>query len=277
MGRDEKNGERSFARDIRRHLGGLSREIAIDARGTVASTNDEAKALIVAGEKRGDLPFGTVIVANEQTAGRGRRGRVFASPAADSVYMSFILKPAAAAADTLPVTIAAAVAVCEAIEARTSARPLIKWVNDIYIEGKKVCGILAEAVSGADGGIAGIVLGVGVNINVPPESFPEELRGIAASLRIEKGDRARFTAELIRRVRARCDGLPGGTSPIQAYRERSLVVGAQIIVIGSGGFETPAVAEDIADDGALLVRYADGRRESLHSGEINAVSIRPSL
>jgi BirA family biotin operon repressor/biotin-[acetyl-CoA-carboxylase] ligase len=147
----------------------------------------------------------------------------------------------------------------------TACKPLIKWDNDIYIDGKKVCGILTEAVSAADGGIDGLVLGVGVNINVPPERFPEELREIAGSVSIASGDRALFTAELIKRVFARHADLLDGKSPARAYRERSFIIGRNITVIGFDGAETPAVAEDIADDGSLRVRYADGRREALSS------------
>jgi BirA family biotin operon repressor/biotin-[acetyl-CoA-carboxylase] ligase len=248
----------------------------------VTSTNDEAKRLIASADTPGSIPFGTVVIADEQTAGRGRRGRVFASPAADSVYVSFVLAPAAEVSATLLVTITAAVAVCEAIEAVTAGGPaeaaapggpFIKWVNDIFIDGKKVCGILTEAVSAADGGgIDGLALGVGVNINVPPEGFPEELREIAGSVNIAPRDRALFAAELITRVFSRYEDLMKGRSPVRAYRERSFIIGRDITVIGFDGSEVPAVAEDIADDGSLLVRYADGGRASLTSGEINTVT-----
>jgi BirA family biotin operon repressor/biotin-[acetyl-CoA-carboxylase] ligase len=253
---------------VRRYLGGVPRRLSVHK--VIDSTNDEAKRLIAGARAAGDIPFGAVIVAEEQTAGRGRRGRAFASPAADSVYMSFVLKPAGEIENTLLVTIMAAVAVCEAIEAVTEAAPSIKWVNDIYVEGKKVCGILTEAVSRAgSGAIDGLALGVGVNVNAPAGRFPEELRGTVGSIDMNPGDRCLFAAELIRRVVRGYETLTRGESPIRAYRERSFVIGREVAVIRSDGAEVPALAEGVADDGSLLVRYADGRTESLRSGEVS--------
>jgi BirA family biotin operon repressor/biotin-[acetyl-CoA-carboxylase] ligase len=267
--REDKRADKTLPEQgERNHLGELSCNLV--AYKSIDSTNDEAKRLIAASPTPGDIPFGTVVIADEQTAGRGRLGRVFASPAADSVYLSFILRPAGAAADSLLVTVMAAVAVCEAIEAIAGGEPRIKWVNDIYIDKKKVCGILAEGVSApGSGAMDGIVLGIGVNINVPQNDFPEELRGIAGSVTMDPRDRRRFTAELIKRVDAGNDELSRGVSPIDAYRERSLVIGRKITVIQSDGTETPAIAEEIADDGSLLARYENGRSENLNSGEIS--------
>jgi BirA family biotin operon repressor/biotin-[acetyl-CoA-carboxylase] ligase len=197
-------------------------------------------------------------------------GRVFASPEADSVYMSFILRPVGTATGTQLVTVMAAVAVCEAIEATGGGEPRIKWVNDIYMEGKKVCGILAEGVSASgSGAIDGIALGIGVNINVPRDGFPEEIREIAGSLGMSPGGRRSFAAELIKRVNAGYGELSRGVSPIDAYREKSFVIGREITVIKADGSETPATAERIADDGSLIARYADGLSERLNSGEIS--------
>jgi BirA family biotin operon repressor/biotin-[acetyl-CoA-carboxylase] ligase len=273
---------------------------------SIDSTNDEARrriaAAVAAGSgaaaaESGAIPFGDVIVADEQTGGRGRRGRGFFSPAADSVYLSFILRPAARSAGTTPahskpddsagttpaksanitlVTILAAVCVCEAIEAATDQRPLIKWVNDIYIEGKKVCGILTEGVAGgagathpAIGGITSLVLGIGVNINVPPEGFPAEIRDTAGSVRMDPERRRAFTEDLIRRVLAGHEALLRGVVPIEAYRARSFVCGKDITILRADGSKTAARAESITDDGGLAVAYADGTREVLNSGEIS--------
>ncbi|MDR1496309.1 MAG: biotin--[acetyl-CoA-carboxylase] ligase [Clostridiales Family XIII bacterium] len=318
--RSERRGEdTSFARDIRRRLNGIPCRLIMYK--TVTSTNDEAKRLLVdalrapgdgsaaeqplCGTPCGvteaadghpskdpphDSPFGTIIIADEQTAGRGRRGRAFASPAADSVYLSFILQPITAA-NTLLVTIMAAVAVCEAVEKVTAGEPAIKWVNDIYLNGRKICGILAEAISGIcsgtihsastdqkqnDCGIDGVILGIGVNINVPPHDFPEEIRDTADSVSINPRDRGLFTAELIERVIEGYEGLTRGVSPIPAYRERSFIIDSEIIIVGYDDTETPAVAEDIADDGSLIVRYPDGSKESLNSGEVRVRRIRVS-
>jgi BirA family biotin operon repressor/biotin-[acetyl-CoA-carboxylase] ligase len=197
-------------------------------------------------------------------------GRAFASPAADSIYVSFILKPIDGAEGTPFVTIMAAVAVCETIESVAGGEPRVKWVNDIYMDGRKVCGILAESVAGAAGGGPGaVVLGIGVNVNVPPGDFPEELRDRAGAVRMAPARRGLFAAELIRRVIDRHEELARGESPIQAYRERSLIIGREVVVIGPDGGETPAMAEGIADNGNLLVRYADGSRAALNSGEVS--------
>jgi BirA family biotin operon repressor/biotin-[acetyl-CoA-carboxylase] ligase len=129
---------------------------------------------------------------------------------------------------------------------------------------------LAEGVSApGSGAIDGIALGIGVNINVPQNDFPEEIRGVAGSVEIDPRERRRFAAELIKRVNAGYDKLSRGISPIKAYRERSLVIGREITVIKAGGASIPAIAEGIGDDGSLLARYADGQSERLNSGEVS--------
>jgi BirA family biotin operon repressor/biotin-[acetyl-CoA-carboxylase] ligase len=252
-------------------------DCAIIAVKSIDSTNDEAKRLIAAAKSPQDIPFGTVIIADEQTGGRGRRGKPFHSPAADSAYMSFILKPTAKAEQML--TIMASVAVCETIEKVADLRgpdgeastPLIKWVNDIYINERKVCGILTEAITDArSGDIASLVLGIGVNINVPPSDFPPELREIAGSVKIRPQNRNRFIAELITQIFARYDELGRGRSPMDAYRSRSLITGRNVAIIGPDGNARKEVyAESIADDGSLIVKHPDGTTESLRSGEVS--------
>ena len=152
----------------------------------IDSTNSEAKRRLRAGEEL----IGAVITSKKQTAGRGRLGKSFASPGGDSVYASFILELPESLAEQR-ITIYAAVAVCFVIEKATSYKPGIRGVNDILIENKKICGILAESVPGA------VVLGIGVNINLGADDFPEELRETAGSLKMDKETRARFFEELI--------------------------------------------------------------------------------
>jgi BirA family biotin operon repressor/biotin-[acetyl-CoA-carboxylase] ligase len=280
---------------------------------SIDSTNNEAKRMISGAGSPGGIPFGSIIIADAQTGGRGRRGRSFHSPAADSIYMSLILKPAAQVTQTLLVTIMAAVAVCETIEKVTEAkcaggktagdtagkttrdagentggdtagkqrgenlgRPMIKWVNDIYIDEKKVCGILTEAVSDVESGdIESLVLGIGININVPPGSFPHDIRQIAGSVNMDPSARNLFAAELIRSIRTMYgslgrDGALGcGGSLMASYRSRSLVTGRDVTIIGSDGSETGVRAESIADDGSLIVKHKDGKVEALRSGEVS--------
>ena len=218
------------------------------------STNNEAKRLI----KEGDAAalYGAVVVARRQTGGRGRMGKGFFSPGGDSVYATFILPPPENPADR-QITAAAAVAVCEAIEKTTAFKPGIKWVNDIIIEGKKVCGILTESVPGA------AVLGIGVNINLDEGSLPDDLRGIAGSLTMSGEERAAFFDALAERVFQRT----GDASRLMdEYRRRSVLTGNRIFV--SRGEETrTATALGIADDGALIVSYDDGQVDELRTGD----------
>jgi BirA family biotin operon repressor/biotin-[acetyl-CoA-carboxylase] ligase len=254
-------------KNVRSLIGDIPCELAIYS--TIDSTLDEAKRLIDAASSPGDIPFKTIIVAEEQTAGRGRMGRPFFSPAADSVYISFILRPATEIKDTLLITIMAAVAVCEAIENVAGAKPRIKWVNDIFIGRRKVSGILTEAISTAgSGAIDVIALGIGVNVNAPREIFPDELQKVVGAVDIDPDDRCVFAAELIKRVSVRYEELIHGKSPIDDYRKRSLVIGKEAMIVAQDGTESIVIVEGIADDGSLVVRYENGKREALNSGDI---------
>jgi BirA family biotin operon repressor/biotin-[acetyl-CoA-carboxylase] ligase len=251
---------------------------------SIDSTNNEAKRIISDAGSADAVPYGTVIIAEEQTAGRGRRGRAFVSPASGSLYMSFILAPAERAGAPFMVTIMAAVAVCEAIEELSgisrapgsdakpqSHRPLIKWVNDIFVGGRKICGILTEAISDVESGsIESIVLGIGININVPQKTFPKELRQTAGSLMLDPGERNRFAAALVSHVTAGYEKLREGVSPIEEYRSRSLVIGREITVLAAkSGTGRTATAREILDDGGLLVEYEDGSTQVLRTGEVS--------
>ena len=238
---------------------------------TVDSTNNEAKRLVASAASLEDIPFGTVIIAENQSAGKGRRGRSFYSPVANSVYMSFILKPTATIENSLLITIAAGVAVCRAIEATCddTQRPEIKWVNDIFVNKKKICGILTEAISDIESGeIESLVLGIGVNINIPEEDFPKELRDIAGSVKIAPGKRNQFAATLSSEVFSIYYAMAEGKEIIPEYRARSMMEGREIIVV-KGKNEEKATALSVSDNGGLSVEYPDGRREILRSGEVS--------
>ncbi|MDR0875316.1 MAG: biotin--[acetyl-CoA-carboxylase] ligase [Clostridiales Family XIII bacterium] len=267
---------------------------------TVDSTNDEARRMICgsrvgARDDRGGARddsggarddggyiFDTVITARAQTSGRGRRGRDFFSPdTGDSVYMSFILRPPAQQEALQLLTIAAAVAICRTIK-EFGARPSIKWVNDILLDGKKICGILAEGIPYAGSGrpgIAAIILGVGININVPAEDFPPELRETAGSLWLPEGEREGFVQLLCRNVFGQVD--PGAV--IDAYRHYEETTGREVFVMrqvdpGSAPGMTEAAAgmtvayaKAIAEDGGLVVVHANGEEETLRSGEVSVL------
>jgi len=159
----------------------------------IDSTNNEAKRLIGAARSVSSLYGRAVVTARRQSAGRGRNGKSFASPGGESIYASFILAPPENPAEQR-LTMVAAVAVCEAIEACTSYKPGIKWVNDIIVDTKKVCGILSELIPGA------VVVGIGININIKNEDFPEELNGTAGSLVMESNARKKLFEKLVETV-----------------------------------------------------------------------------
>lgn len=251
----------------------------------IDSTNLEAKRLIAGGR----AGHGCIVLANEQTAGRGRLGRDFYSPA-DGLYMSIIVKPDFDLSRMGLVTVGAAAAVSESLDRACECRSQIKWVNDIYIpaadgENLKVCGILTEANTDKSGRIDYLVIGIGINTS--DAAFPESLQGIAGHVSergLDDNAKANLAALVIAKVLKNCDEIRTQDVPhfLDYYREKSLLLGQDIFVYkGSyrkdpslelGG--TPAIAMDIADDGGLIVEYPDGSCETLTTGEI---SVRKAL
>ena len=232
--------------------------------GVVASTNDLARRAALEG-----APEGLVILARGQTSGRGQKGRSYFSPAGTGLYLSLLLRPTCAPAQAPLLTTAAAAAAAEAIE-QVSGRPAqIKWVNDIWQDGKKVCGILTEAAFLPDGErLDHAVVGVGVNLAPPPEGFPPELRESAGALfsDVVPGCRDRLARTFLERF-APYDRQLDSRSFYESYRARSLVLGRVVRVLGTQG-EEPAFVEDLDRDCRLRVRYADGRTAVLGSGEV---------
>jgi BirA family biotin operon repressor/biotin-[acetyl-CoA-carboxylase] ligase len=255
---------------IDKHLGPLAGMLSIEVLKTVDSTNTAVKARAVRG-----APEGTVVAAEEQTGGKGRRGRSFYSPAGTGVYFSILLRPNVKAFDATLITTAAAVAAAVSIEAVTGVKAEIKWVNDVFCHGKKVCGILTEgAFDMESGGLEYAVLGIGVNIKKPEGGYPPEIAGVAGAVykngEPEPETRGRLIAEILKRFWAYYRNLTGkGFLP--EYKARSLVIGRDVDVI-SGDLPRKAKALDIDDGCRLVVRYEDGSTEALSSGE---VSIRP--
>ncbi len=226
---------------------------------TVDSTNTEAKRYALAG---GAAP--ALFLAEEQTAGRGRMGRSFFSPHSTGIYLSLLLKTNDALSDPITATTASAVAVRQAIKAITGISVGIKWVNDLYLAGKKICGILAESFFvGAD---RYLIVGVGVNLSTV--DFPEDLQDKAGSLFSERTSlREALAAEIARRLYGMLtDGDP--RIFMQEYRAASLVLGQEITYI-QNSVEYHGVAEAIDDLGRLLVRHPDGTEALLASGEIS--------
>lgn len=212
----------------------------------------------------------TTVVAGTQTAGRGRYGRSFFSPSDTGIYLSLLLKPKNDAEKSTFITTAAAVAVCEAIEQLTDLKPGIKWVNDIFINGLKVCGILTEASFSVENNCFDYaVLGIGINIYTPSGGFPPELQSIAGSV-LDK-HRPDFRNKLIAALldsfyRIYVSEIPDEYT--EKYKSRCFVVGETVDVIRNG---TTTVAKVTGIDSAcrLELLFEDGHTDTLSSGEIS--------
>ncbi len=210
-----------------------------------------------------------VFIADGQTAGRGRLGRSFHSEAGAGIYITFLLYPDERGSDATRITAYSAVKLAEAVEAVCAVRPEIKWVNDLYSQGKKLAGILAEGVMASDGKLSHLVLGMG--INVYKITLPDEISHIAASIEDisgEKVDRDELTAEIICRILGDIEK-PDEEKIYKSYKARSNLIGKTVTVTGPHGSYS-ATAEDICPDYSLLVRKADGTEERLFTGEVSA-------
>jgi len=247
-----------------------SKKIHIHA--SLESTNNTAKQLAISG-----AAHGTVVMAECQTAGKGRYGRSFFSPPGQGIYMSFVLRPTGrrwADAPTL-LTIYAAVSVCRAIEELTKKEPKIKWVNDIFLDGKKICGILTEAVTDFESGsVHWAVVGIGINFKPAKTGLPEELKKIVGSVFEE--DKASLTrnelaANIINHM-IDFEAHIGKKETLNEYKKRLMMLGEKITVVGPK--ETyEAIARDIDDAGRLIVEKENGEIVPLFSGEIKIGAI----
>lgn len=261
---------------IRTYLGEYASVFEPEVFREISSTNSYLKEKAsdsLHGSTENEVKTWHTVIASAQTAGRGRKGRSFISPPGTGLYLSVLLRPKADAGLAARITTAAAVAACVSIEACTEEHPQIKWVNDIYLRGKKVCGILTEASIGLEsGGLDWAVMGIGFNVYEPEGGFPEELRETAGPIATERQRdlRSRIAAAFLKEFYRICSDLEGADLS-EEYRKRCFLIGKEINVI-SGDKVTPATALDVDRECHLIVRYADGSTESLSSGE---VSVRP--
>ena len=233
----------------------------------LTSTNTVLKTLAAE-----DAPAGTAILAAEQTAGRGRLGRSFYSPSASGLYLSLLLRPDLAPADAPRLTSCAAVAVAEAVGELSGRDTGIKWVNDVYMNGKKICGILTEAGLDLESGrVSYVVVGIGINLRTPEGGFPEEIRQVAG---------AAFDGLTVPDLRSRLAALvldkltdyaanPFSDELFEAYAKRSFVPGRKIMILAPGKEPVPAEALCLNRDYSLQVRLPDGSRQALTSGEVS--------
>ena len=226
------------------------------------STNKYAKELA----KKGYPEF-TVVIADRQTGGYGRMGRSFHSPDSSGLYMSIVLRPDISPEKSLYITTAAAVSVSRAIEEISDKKTGIKWVNDIFIDSKKVCGILTE--SGFNGNTLDYaILGIGVNIYTPSEGFPDDIRAIAGSV-FDKPTAIRDTlAKRIIEIFTKYYDNLEAKEFLAYYRSKSIVTGNEIRVIKADTSYT-AKALLIDDEFRLIVRDENNNVTALDSGEIS--------
>ena len=248
---------------IRRWLGEYGSEVIVKA--SVGSTNALLRELA-----RGGAPEGTLAAASEQTNGSGRRGRRFFSPADTGLYMSILLRPDFPAWEAVQITSAAAAAVCLALEEVCGVKTEIKWVNDVYVDGKKAAGILTEAAFGLENGaLEYAVVGIGVNVYEPVGGFPEELSGIAGAVlsQPQSDIRNRLAAEITKRFMELYRALPD-SGYMDEYRKRLMWTGERIFIL-SGSAGTSAVMLGVDESCGLLVRYDDGTEGVVSSGKIS--------
>jgi BirA family transcriptional regulator, biotin operon repressor / biotin---[acetyl-CoA-carboxylase] ligase len=243
----------------------------LHAHEELASTSDLAKELAEAGAEHGE-----VVIAETQTAGRGRRGRAWSSPPRKNLYFSVVLRPELPPARAAELTLVASLAICDALR-QAGVDAGIKWPNDLLVGGRKIAGILTELAAEPDR-VHWVVLGVGVNVNAAPEDFPPELRDEATSLLIERGEpapRALFAAACLTALEDWLDVHEerGFEAIRQAWRERSVTLGREVVV-RTDGREIAGVAEDLDADGALLVRTAAGGLERVLSGDVQLLRAR---
>lgn len=230
------------------------------------TTNNRARELALEG-----APEGTLVVAEKQTAGRGRRGKVWESPLGTGIWMSLVLRPQIAPAEASVLTLLCGLATAEAIEAETGLSAGIKWPNDILINGKKAVGILTE-MDCEMSEVHFVIPGIGINVNTA--SFPPEIAEIATSLYLECGktvSRRRLVHKVLERLEEHYETfLRTGSfaAMLENYRKHCITLGKEVHVLGREPFFAEAL--DITPEGELLVRRADnGKEEVVFSGEVS--------
>ena len=257
-------------REIRRCLQALGAEAgaALRCLNEVDSTNSYLKREALSG-----AADGTFAVSDCQTAGRGRLGRTFQSPAGKGIYLSGLFRPALPAEALVPVTALTAVAMCDAVDSVCHIRPQIKWTNDLVLHQKKIAGILTEvALEGETGAVQSLVIGVGINVSQTPADFSPDVAAMATSLSRELGQavsRPALAAAMIAALRRMMADLTGDPGPYLAkYRRDCVTLGQEVQLLRGTGQER-AFAEDIDDQFGLVVRRSDGQRETIRSGEVS--------
>ena len=232
------------------------------------STNDQLKKLA-----RQGAPHGTVLIADRQTGGHGRMGRSFHSPGGVGIYFSLLLRPDCVPRELMHLTCATAVAMCDAVEAAAGLRPGIKWTNDLVHGKRKLGGILTELGLSSNGTVDYAIIGIGINCCQSQKDFPEDIRSIAASLTMVTGkeiDRAKVAAAMMEAL-YRMDTilLTEKQAILERYRKDCITIGQEISLFRVGEEVRHGIAADMDHQGALIVEFADGHRETVNSGEVS--------
>ena len=228
------------------------------------STNADLKALAQQGACEG-----TVLIADRQTQGRGRLGRSFFSPSGTGLYLSLLLRPRVAPEECVFVTVIAAVAAARAVEQTFGSSLGIKWVNDLYDGGRKVCGILTEgSVDPESGRLEYAVCGIGFNVFAPEEGFPEELSSLAGAIcsEFDESARPRLAAAFLNEFSRAME--EDRASVLAEYRRRSVLLG-KTVTSPAGAFEGSAKVLGIDDSAGLILEFPDGTRRVLSAGEVS--------
>ena len=237
----------------------------------IDSTNRFAKQLA-----EENAPHGTLVLCDRQLAGRGRLGRSWFSPERTGLCFSLILRPPVSATNSLPMTMLAALAVRNAISRSTGMEAMIKWPNDLQVNGKKVCGILTEMSVTPEADVKWIVLGIGINVNTKEEEFPEEVRRIATSLYLERGvecSRLDLVREICLQFETLYDSFVETDGDTQVFLPQYKVYSSTLlrrVKLFLGGEEISGIAEDFDKTGALLVREDNGTLRRIFTGEISS-------
>ena len=222
---------------------------------TIDSTNTQAKQLAQEG-----APHGTVVIAGRQTAGRGRMGRQFASPAGSGAYLSVVLRPQCAPASLMHLTCAAGVAVCDALEQLSGKRPGIKWINDLILDGKKLGGILTElSIDSKTGSVAYAIVGIGINCTAVPDAVADMATCIGISP-------ASVCSALVEAFWHMDQTLWEKDRILCQYKKDCITLGQTVKIMGTAQTGT---ALDITQDGGLVIRLTDGCQTVVNSGEVS--------
>ena len=231
------------------------------------STNTRLKELARAGASHG-----TLVLAGQQSAGRGRLGRSFHSPQGLGLYLSVLLRPSCRPEGLMHLTCAVSVAACDALARQTGVRPGVKWINDLVLSRRKLGGILTElAVDPKTGLVDYAIVGIGINCRHTSEDFPQELGTIATSLAMENldADPASLAAALIQSLYEMNEKLFREKSGIMAQYRTDCITLGQDITICRPDHRQPGKALDVDEDGALMVRLGDGTVTHVNTGEVS--------